>query len=203
MHAAFDDIAQRIITLNKLEQRHYLAGQLKKLQLPRGAKILDFGCGTALFAKTIMKMGFQYVGYDIDPGVVEYAASLYKNGTFTHNREQLKDFKPFDLILANCCFHHIADEPIKDELRGFRELLKPNGQFLLMDILLRDDDPHPLRKLFRKLERGAYVRVASEYEDIVRSEFQITKQQTTRSHVFSSKLVPVYNDLVVLHCVPK
>lgn len=203
MHAVFDDIAQRLITFNKAEQRQYLKKQLESLRLEPGAKILDFGCGTALFAETILKSGYQYVGYDIDPGVVKYAAQLYKKGQFTSSKDELASFKPFDLIMANCCFHHIADDPIKQELKGFRELLKPNGRFLLMDILLRDDDPHLLRRLFRKLERGAYVRVASEYEEIVKSEFDVTTRLTTRSHVLSSKMVPVYNDLVVLHCSPR
>ncbi len=65
-----NDLAQRVLTFNKLEQRKNLEKKLNALALPESGKILDFGCGTGLFAKTIMKLGFKYHGYDIDKGGV-------------------------------------------------------------------------------------------------------------------------------------
>src|SRR5207248_8934633 len=135
---------------------------LDEMALPAGAKVLDFGCGTALFAPVFIRRGFDYVGYDIDSSLTDYAGGLYRRGKFTTNHDELSALAPFDLILANCCFHHIEDSIIDAELKHFRTLLKPGGRFLLIDLLLQDNDPHPLRRLFRKLERGAYVRKLNE-----------------------------------------
>src|SRR5262249_59771954 len=65
--ALFHDVAQRVISLNKLEQRRHLRERLGALALPEGALALDFGCGTGLFAPTFQAAGLRFVGYDIDP----------------------------------------------------------------------------------------------------------------------------------------
>jgi SAM-dependent methyltransferase len=200
--ALIDDVAQRVISGNKLEQQQYLISRLREMKLPQGAKVLDFGCGTALFANTIMDAGFDYTGYDIDPAVIGYAKRLYRGGTFTADANELSELGPFDLVLANCCFHHIEDGLIEKELDRFRQILKPGGRFLLIDLLLRDDDPHLLRRAFRKLERGAYVRKSEGYERLVTTRFKISDRRVVRTHVFSLKGNPLYQDLVVLLCTP-
>lgn len=105
--AALNDLIQRIISLDKWEQRKNLTQRVQSLNLPRGSKVLDFGCGTGLFARVFMKMGLNYYGYDIDNRLISYARRLYRNCQFTASKEQLRKEAPFDLILANCCFHHI------------------------------------------------------------------------------------------------
>jgi 2-polyprenyl-3-methyl-5-hydroxy-6-metoxy-1,4-benzoquinol methylase len=66
--ALFNDVAQRLITLNKLGQRRNLLARLRALGLPPGGSALDFGCGTGLFAPTFQQAGLPYTGYDIDRG---------------------------------------------------------------------------------------------------------------------------------------
>jgi SAM-dependent methyltransferase len=108
--ALFHDVAQRVISLNKLEQRRHLRERLRALALPEGALALDFGCGTGLFAPAFQAAGLRYVGYDIDPRLVGYARRLYGGARFVSIEEELRAAAPFDLIVANCSFHHIADD---------------------------------------------------------------------------------------------
>ena len=66
IYGLISDLAQRIITLNKLQQRKALAEKLKELDLRPGCKALDFGCGTALFSKIFLDRGVDYYGYEVE-----------------------------------------------------------------------------------------------------------------------------------------
>jgi SAM-dependent methyltransferase len=200
MRAAFNDLFQRVITLNKYEQRNRLRNRIDALHLPDGSKVLDFGCGTALFADVFKDAKFVYCGYDIDGRLITYASRLYSRDRFTASKAELKREGPFDLILANCCFHHIDDTPLAQELDGMKSLLKSEGIFIMIDILLPRDDNFLPRMLFRKMERGAYIRSLEDYRALVEKQFFIRKSGIERSHLFSIRNFPIYNDLAVFEC---
>jgi len=198
--AILNDLFQRFITINKWEQRRNLALNIRSLSLKPGSICLDFGCGTALFAPVFTAFDLNYYGYDIDHGLMNYAARIYKNAHFVSSWKDLEALAPFDLILANCCFHHIDSRILDEELRNISTLLADYGTFIMIDILLPQDDSHWLRNIFRKMERGAFIRTADDYSVQIRRHFEIMKKKTERSHLFSLKNNPVYNDLLVLTC---
>lgn len=201
-NALFNDALQRVLTFNKVEQKKNLTRKLETLSLRQDTKCLDFGCGTGLFADVFTGSGFRYYGYDIDKRLIDYANYLYRNNSceFTESVDHLKEHSPFGFIMANCCFHHIDDALIHEVLAGINGLLEADGVFLLIDILFAENDPSVLRGLFRKLERGAYVRKAEDYRSIVEKIFTVTGSEVERSHLFSMKGIPVYNDLLMLTC---
>lgn len=200
MRAAFNDLFQRILTLNKDEQRARLRNRIEALHLPEGSKVLDFGCGTALFAPVFRDANVAYCGYDIDGGLIAYASYLYDHGRFTDSKNELKKERPFDLILANCCFHHIDDTTLAEELGQMKTLMKSGGILIMIDILLPRNDTFLPRILFRKLERGAYIRSQEDYRSIIERQCLIRKSDIERSHLFSIRNFPIYNDLVVFEC---
>jgi SAM-dependent methyltransferase len=198
--AFFNDVAQRIITLNKIEQRVNLRRRVRSLNLSAGAKALDFGCGTALFAPTMRECGLRYYGYDIDPRLIAYARRLYDGATFLSTPGALAQHAPFDLIVANCCFHHISDEALSQELPKLRDLLADRGVFLMIDLLL---DPHGrsfLCRQFDRLERGSHIRREAHYRRLVESVFAVHTTAFERSHVLSLKGNPIFSDLIVFEC---
>jgi len=200
MWAILNDLMQRFISLDKWEQRNNLRQSVQSLSLPRGSKVLDFGCGTGLFARVFMKMGLNYYGYDIDKRLISYARRLYRNCQFTASKDELIKQAPFDLIISNCCFHHIDSATLCEELIGIRKILSGNGTFMMIDILFSERDPSLFRKLFRKLELGMHVRVMDDYRRIVEQHFSIIKTDIVRSHLFSIKNNPIYNDLAIFEC---
>jgi len=200
MWAFLNDVFQRIVTFNKLEQRRHLARNLTTLPLKPGSKCLDFGCGTALFTPVFSELNLSYYGYDIDHRLIDYASRIYKNKYFTSSWKNLETVAPFDLILANCCFHHIDSRTLDEELHNISALLSDNGIFIMIDILFPHNDSHWLRNIFRKLERGAFIRTADDYSIQIRRHFKIMQKKTERSHLFSLNNNPVYNDLLVLTC---
>jgi SAM-dependent methyltransferase len=199
--ALFNDVMQRLITLNKLEQRRQLLARLRALGVRPGGSALDFGCGTGLFAPTFRRAGLRYTGYDIDPRLVAYARRLYRGARFVSSDTELRAAAPFEVIVANCCFHHIADDTLSTELARMRSLLADGGTFVMIDIVLpAGPDPSFLRRQFRKLERGAFVRQPDQYRAIVERHFRVRRVDWDRSHVVSLPRNPVYNDLVILEC---
>lgn len=200
--ALFNDIAQRIITLDKWEQRSNLSIRLKKIQLPPGSKALDFGCGTGLFARVFKKEGLRYWGYDVDNRLITFASRLYPDYSFTTSRDVLEDEGPFDLVLANCCFHHIDDTLLSIELRRIKSLLADQGTFFLIDLILVENDASFLHRTFMKLEQGEHVRTVGDYHKHVERHFSVIRTQVERSHIFSfnNRLNPLYNDLAVIEC---
>src|SRR5262249_45363449 len=143
-----NDVAQRILTLNKREQRAAVRMLLGQAGWATGARVLDFGCGTGLFATTLAKNGSSYVGYDIDKRLVEYASRLYAPLLFTNEQEVVDSRGPYDCVLANCCFHHIADPDAVRALEFIRSNLGPRGRFVMIDVLAPDDNVSapPLRR---------------------------------------------------------
>ena len=200
MQAVLHDAFQRIMTLNKDEQRTRLRNRIEALHLPEGSKVLDFGCGTALFAPVFRDAKYAYYGYDIEGGLIAYASRLYDYGRFTNSKNELKKESPFDLILANCCFHHIDATTLAEELGQLKPLMKPGGIFIMIDILLPRNDTFLPRRLFRKLEKGAYIRSLEDYRSILERHFFIRKSDIERSHLFSIRNFFIYNDLAVFEC---
>jgi hypothetical protein len=58
--ALFNDVMQRLITLNKLEQRRQLLARLRSLGVRAGGSALDFGCGTGLERGLYVRRPDQY-----------------------------------------------------------------------------------------------------------------------------------------------
>jgi len=201
-NAFVNDLAQRLLTGNKHAQKVFLKRQLRAMDLPGGASALDFGCGTALFAPAFASLGLRYHGYDIDQPLLDYAARLYRDGVFTASKEILRAKAPFDVIVANCCFHHIPDDALEEELAFLKSLLAEGGWFLLIDILAVPNDPSWIHRQFMKLEQGRHVRTREGYRRILERRFTVRDETVSRSTAFSLNLdwFPIYNNLLVLAC---
>jgi len=198
--ALINDLGQRAVTLNKLEERRRIRRRLEAMGLPPGSKVLDFGCGTGLFARTFTGAGLIYRGYDIDEEHVSFARRMHPGYVFASRREEVVRHGPFDLIVANCCFHHIADVEIAEELEWVKSILADRGRFLLIDIAAHPEDRSVVRRAYRALERGAFLRRDEEYVALVARHLAVRRVDAERSHVLSIPGNPIYNDLVIVEC---
>jgi SAM-dependent methyltransferase len=201
-YALARDLAQRVLTANKADQRRQLGDYLSRQPWRANACVLDFGCGTGLFTPAFRELRLKSVGYDIDPRSVKLAAKLYPYARFTACKEQLEAWAPFDLILANCCTHHIPDQELKRELVWCESLLHPSGVFILVDIFKTDETRNWLHRQYMKMEEGTHVRSLQDSRDLLESIFRVDDVTTWRSYLFSceSRLNPISNDLAVIRC---
>lgn len=203
LKAFLNDMFQRVVTFDKINQRKNLLSQVQHIGIARKSRVLDFGCGTALFARTFIRLGAEYVGYDIDKDIVKYAAKLYPAATFTADINMMKNLGKYDLIIANCCFHHMDNATVQTELKRIKICLKPGGTLLILDIFKEDLPQGSLRRLFLLLERGVYLRKDGDYHKMVSSEFMVVEKEIMPLTLFPWKCFvnPIASNILMYQCI--
>jgi SAM-dependent methyltransferase len=134
-----DDLVRRKPFASAVETTELLSGLatlLHGLQIFRGAKVLDFGCGTGWITRAIGLLGCEAYGVDLSASGVLLARELTNaNPQFADLPIFFSEFDgerlPFDdeVLDAAICFdvfHHLHN-PI-DVLREFHRVLKPGGR---------------------------------------------------------------------------
>jgi len=201
MHPFVSDLAQRLLTLNKRHQKHDISSILARINFPKQPCVLDFGCGTGLFARFLQGLGLKYVGYDVDEKLIAYAGKRSPGVTFTTSLDVATASGPYDLILVNCCFHHIPDEECQNILRWFATILQPSGHVLFIDILRPAQRISAMHDFFMCMEQGKHVRSREENLALLSGSVHALEPTVTRSYCFGlrSRFNGFCND--VLTCV--
>ncbi|WP_165245797.1 class I SAM-dependent methyltransferase [Paludisphaera soli] len=119
------------------------------------ARLLDAGCGPGLVSEAFLKAGFQVVGVDLSPVMVDRArlrcgfareSARFLQGSV--HGPALDELAPFDGAYSRYVLHHVVDP--RDFLARQVELIRPGGIVVLCDHLT---DPDPaLARLHQKLE---------------------------------------------------
>jgi len=103
----------------------------------RGRAALDFGCGTGRSTRFLSELGFDAIGIDIAPTMIDLARTADPNGRYLLVSDgDYRVFEPrtFDLILSAFAFDNIPGVEHRAEiLRGLRRLLHDNGRIILLD----------------------------------------------------------------------
>ena len=198
--ALINDLLQRLVTFNKGDQRRGLSSILRRLNLDAGRKVLDFGCGTALFAPVFRQHRLDYTGYDIDPRLLRYAARLYPDAAFVADGDALRASAPFDLVIANCCFHHIHDEPVAVEVRRIHDLLEDHGTLVLIDLVAGEAGTPLLKRLLFKLDQGVAIRSHDEYRRLLEPHFIIDATEKLLQPLGPWAQNPLFLELAVFRC---
>ena len=197
--ALFNDVAQRLASGNKHEQRRMVREQMARLQLRPGGKVLDFGCGTGLFARPVSELGLEYVGYDIDAALVRYANWLRPSRSFVSDLSQARSLGPYDAVMSNCCFHHISDVELRNALLPeIAAMLRPQGIFLLVDVLPPGPMAPWLSRAYVGMEQGGTRRSETQLDRLVGDRFVVHAKRSYRTHFLSlaNHWNPIWTDMV-------
>ena len=89
---------------------------------------------------------------------------------------------------------------LAEGLEWVKANLADRGTFLLIDLVVNPEDRSLLRRAFRTLERGSFLRRAEEYVAIVARHLAVRRVEADRSHMLSIPGNPMYNDVVVVEC---
>jgi SAM-dependent methyltransferase len=121
--------------------------------LPKGARILDVGCGDGFHLELLRKYGdpsWRLEGVDIDARAVKAATGrglVAQEGTI----ESLAgSVEPYDLAFMIQTIEHVADPP--SVLAATREVLKPGGRV----VVVTDNTGSPDFRLHRRRHWGGY-----------------------------------------------
>lgn len=95
----------------------------------KGKKILDFGCGTGIYAKILTKKGAIVKGFDISPAMLEIAKRENPNLDLKVGSGYKIPFnEKFDMVLASLVIHYLEDW--NKMFREVSRVLKKRGYFL-------------------------------------------------------------------------
>lgn len=133
---------------------------------------LDFGCGTGRLSY-LFDAG-SYVGVDIDPDRLHYAAKTHSKRSFVrvgHGPLPFKD-QCFSLVLATAVLHHLSDDDVLYYAEELKRVLKPEGIMVILEPVYRPDAP--IRNFYMSVcDRGRYIRSLSGYVDLLKSRFEV------------------------------
>lgn len=128
--------------------------------LRSGDRVLDIGCGTGSFV-TILKQRYptiEVTGLDPDPIALARARRKAEQAKLSVRFDQgFADSlryaaASFDLVFSSFMFHHLEGSNREKTLREVRRVLKPGGNFYLLDFEVSTSG-HGLFKLFHSSER--------------------------------------------------
>lgn len=135
--------------LNDAEKRHALhkpfsdherGSYLRQMaavfdQLPDPmCRVLDMGCGTGWTSDFLGRSGYEVVGVDIAPTMIELAKSTYESDNVSFavsDYEQLVELGEFDVVVFFDCLHHAEDE--RAALGAAFRALRPGGIVVLSE----------------------------------------------------------------------
>lgn len=96
---------------------------------PKGAKILDVGCGTGIKSQILRDEGMDVYGVDFSPGMIEVARANAPDIRFDvldiHDVHRLPD--QYDGILAFAVLLHLPKSKTANVVRDLADRLKPGG----------------------------------------------------------------------------
>lgn len=96
--------------------------------LPNG-KVIEFGAGAGKDAKTLISLGYEYLGTDASVGLLKLAKERNPGTKFI--QKYIHELEPsigqFDGFWASAVLLHIPREEIVDSLKSISSIIKPNG----------------------------------------------------------------------------
>ena len=128
--------------IDKLQFRAFRRA-LALAEIPRGALVLDVGCGTGRWLRRYKELGFQATGVDATPGMLGRAIECGTTAPLIAGEAYYLPFTDatFDCVSDITVVQHIPRSLQPKALREMIRVLKPGGRLILME-LIRGEDAH-------------------------------------------------------------
>ena len=97
--------------------------------LPKGAMVLDLGCGPGIEAAQFAAAGLRVYGLDLSDEFIKIAQQKCPTGTFVQGDMHSLPYEnsSFDLVFAQASLLHIPKEEMADVIAEITRALKPGG----------------------------------------------------------------------------
>jgi protein-L-isoaspartate O-methyltransferase len=96
-------------------------------EMPKGARILEIGCGAGLEAQYMCEQGFDVLATEGNPKLGAHAQKRLGERLKIMRFDEINFANQFDGIWANMCLLHAPWESLPDILHRLKAALKPNG----------------------------------------------------------------------------
>ena len=169
-------------------------------------RVLDVGCGTGLHADLLSRRGYDMVGIDNSPAMLEVAKR--RSGDVVYLGEDMRDFdfeEKFDAAISmyGSINYLLEDEGIEAAFRCVRRSLRRDGVFILevwnavpllmklgkdeaLDASIDHGSTSIVRRKGYRLQKGEGVKVRVEYSYTITQE---TMETVSESHLVRSFFV--------------
>lgn len=157
---------------------------IKNINLVRGNKILDLGCGWRgnFFAEN----SENYYGIDSNQRLIKRLKKS-KTGTYTamDARELKFESDYFDYVISVSVVHHLSQEDIAKILSEVRRVLKKGGKIIIADGVYPQNKWNIIGWLLRFLDRGRYVRTKFDLRSLLSVNLNIEKEYYFVDKIFA------------------
>ena len=102
--------------------------------LPRGARVVDLGCGSGVFTNLLQARGYRCSGVDLSPKLIADRARAIQRHRIPRGRHRTSVRSPmqsFDGVLLSGVLHHLPERS-RCAAEVFR-ILRPGGKFVAFD----------------------------------------------------------------------
>lgn len=105
-------------------------------KLPKGAKVLDLGCGTGHFSTYIQTLGYEVTGLDPSTKMLDYARQNFPNITFVEGYSNALPFEDntFDLIISIEVLRYLDTKIVIESYKDIHRTLKPGGKMFITHV---------------------------------------------------------------------
>ena len=135
------------------------------LAVPRGARVLDVGCGVGRWSRRLARRGAEVTGIDLSPTMIAEARRRAEaEGVATNCRFMTQDLKDldagaqFDVVLGVTVLQHILDpRALRSAVTRMTDHLAPGGQMVLLEAAPTAVAKHCDSSIFRARRRDEYL----------------------------------------------
>ena len=142
----------------------------------RPLSVLDLGCGPGTNARLFTdKTKYNYLGIDLNPAYIGIARRKYGlNFECADITRVIRERSRFDLVLLNSVLHHLNNEEAGTVLRSAREVLGPEGECVVLDMIFPDhlSWSTSLQRGLIRWDRGDFCRTVEGLEELVSVHFR-------------------------------
>jgi 2-polyprenyl-3-methyl-5-hydroxy-6-metoxy-1,4-benzoquinol methylase len=126
------------LRLNQYHARSQMSAYEKLLsRLPTGSdrkRALEVGCGAGRWCRFLAERGWETIGIDLQPELIEMNRVRYPHIEFYCTPvQEYSDKEPFDFISAVTVIQHIPFDEQDVVLRKFRDLIRIGGHVIMLD----------------------------------------------------------------------
>jgi ubiquinone/menaquinone biosynthesis C-methylase UbiE len=181
----FNRIAGAYQWFFRRQKRYYrekLESILEILHLPTHAKILDLGCGTGAFGSAFQELGFNVIGVDIAPKMVQKGIQNQLNCLVG---DVLADLPfpdhTFDLVISAFMLHGLSSGSRFLTFQEAKRLTK--NPILFYDYTSPNKATHRGIRLIEKMEGGDYLGFIQTGLDEIRAFFPIVNKYEVNANI--------------------
>jgi len=136
--------------------------------LPKGAHVLDIGCGTGKDVGALRKRGYNAEGIDASEEMVKLARNKHGNYFFKKDFREISCFEKhaYDGISCVAVLQHIKKEDASSVFKSIRVALKKEGLFFLFTKV--GEGEYWDKRLGEDYKRGTVLYTKTELDDFLR-----------------------------------